>query len=292
MGMKLQENIYQFIVGTILFLLAMSMVFPFLYIISISFTHSSVYVSNELRFWPEKWSIEAYQIIFAGEGFLASLKSSLFLTFVGTPIQIMISCMMAYMLSKQGLPGRKIMLNLVVFTLLFGPGLIPNYLLIRELGLLNTYWAIILPGTANAWTLLVMKSFFQNIPKEVEESAKMDGCSDMGVFFKIVLPLSKAMLAAFTLFAAVGLWNTYFSAIVYITDSFKWPLQVFLQQVVMSANVEEFMGSDFLQSLQVDVPAEVLKMATVVIVTAPIIAAYPFLQKHFAKGVMIGSIKG
>jgi len=292
MGMRLRENLYQLVIGLLLVLLALSMIFPFLYILSISFTHSSVYVSGSLRLWPEKWSLEAYKVIFLGPGFTSALKSSLFITLVGTPLSILANCMMAYMLSKPTLPGRKLMLNLVVFTMLFGPGLIPNYLLIRNLGLINSYWAIILPGLVGAWTLLVMKSFFQNIPKEIEESAQMDGCSELGVFFRIVLPLSKAMLAAFTLFNAVGFWNTYFNAVIYLIDSDKWPLQVFLQQVVMSANIDEFMGVDYMRTLERNVPSEVLKMASVVIVTAPVIIAYPFLQKHFAKGVMIGSIKG
>jgi len=292
MGMRLRENLYQLVIGFLLVLLALSMIFPFLYILSISFTHSSVYVSGSLRLWPEKWSLEAYKVIFLGPGFTSALKSSLFITLVGTPLSILANCMMAYMLSKPTLPGRKLMLNLVVFTMLFGPGLIPNYLLIRNLGLINSYWAIILPGLVGAWTLLVMKSFFQNIPKEIEESAQMDGCSELGVFFRIVLPLSKAMLAAFTLFNAVGFWNTYFNAVIYLIDSDKWPLQVFLQQVVMSANIDEFMGVDYMRTLERNVPSEVLKMASVVIVTAPVLIAYPFLQKHFAKGVMIGSIKG
>lgn len=137
-----------------------------------------------------------------------------------------------------------------------------------------------------------MKSFFQNIPKELEESAKIDGCSDMGVFFKIVLPLSKPMLAAFSLFTAVAYWNTYFNAILYITDSVKWPLQVFLQQVVIASNIGEFLNTGYAESLEIKVPTNVLQMATVVIVTLPVIVAYPFLQKHFAKGVMIGSVKG
>lgn len=292
MGMKMKENIYQYFIGTILFMLAFTMLFPFLYIVAVSFTDSTAFHTSSIRLMPEKFSLDAYIVILSGSGFINALKSTLFLTLVGTPIAVLVSCAMAYMLSKRTLPGRKIMLNLVVFTLLFGPGLMPNYLLIKELNLLDSLWALILPGVANAWTLLVMKSFFQSIPSEVEESARIDGCSDMGVFFRIVLPLSKPMLAAFTLFAGVGFWNTYFSAILYITDSTKWPLQVFLQQVVMSTNIGEFVGSSVMASLENNVPSEVLKMAAVVVVTAPVIIVYPFLQKYFAKGVMIGSIKG
>lgn len=292
MGMRLHERLYQLVIGTILLLVSFTMLFPFVYITVISFTDASAYEPNALSFWPAEWSLDAYRLILAGDGFLNALNSSLFLTVVGTPISVLISCSMAYMLSKRTLPGRTVMLNLIVFTMLFSPGLIPNYLLVKELDLLNSWWALILPATANAWTLLVMKSFFQSIPSEVIESAKIDGCGEYGVFFRIVLPLSKAMLAAFSLFAAVGFWNTYFNAILYISDSAKWPLQVFLQQVVMSSSMGEFIEASVMQSFKQEVPAEIIKMAAVVVATVPIIAVYPFLQKHFAKGVMIGSVKG
>lgn len=292
MGMKMKENIYQWFIGTILFLLAFTMFFPFVYVLAVSFTDAAEYDPNALVFIPAKWSIEAYKVILSGTGFMNALKSSVFITAIGTPLVLVISCMMAYMLSKRYLPGRKIMLTLVILTMLFSPGLIPNYILIENLGLLNSLWSIILISSASAWTILVMKSFFQNIPQELEESAKIDGCSEMGVFFRIVLPLSKPMLAAFGLFLAVGYWNTYFNAILYITDSAKWPLQVFLQQVVISSNIGEFLNTGYAETLAVKVPTKILQMAAVMIVTTPVLMAYPFLQKHFAKGVMIGSVKG
>ncbi|MBT2757842.1 carbohydrate ABC transporter permease [Mesobacillus foraminis] len=289
----MRENLYQLFIGLILSLIALSMVFPFIYVLAVSLTDASAYNGNSLNFWPKDWSLEAYKIIFTGEGFMDALKSTVFITGIGTPLVVVVSCMFAYMLSKKTLPARKMMLTLITFTLLFSPGLIPNYLLIKNLGLLDSLWAVILVGSANAWTILVMKSFFQSIPAELEESAKIDGCSDLGVFFKIILPLSKPMLAAFSLFTAVGYWNTYFNAIIYITDPSKWPLQVFLQQVVISSNIGEFLSTGIQEVQQkVPVPTEVLQMAAVVVVTLPVIIVYPFLQKHFAKGVMIGSVKG
>lgn len=292
--MNRAETIYQWIVGTILFFIALTMIFPFLYIIVTSFTDGSVYEVNKLILWPSKWSVAAYQLILSGKGFLSSFKASLFITFVGTPISLVISCTMAYMLSKTYLPGRTVLLYLVVFTMLFSPGMIPNYLLVRELNLLDSWWAIILPVATNAWTLLVMKSFYQNIPTEIEESAKMDGSGDYQTFFRIILPLSKAPLAAFSLFFAVALWNTYFNAILYLHTSSKWPLQVFLQQVVVAANVEQFTSDSVLAMLTREnvIHPEIIKMAAVVVVTVPILTVYPFLQKYFAKGVLIGSVKG
>lgn len=243
--------------------------------------------------WPSKWSIEAYKLIFSGRGFLNSLSSTLFITLIGTPLSVVINAGMAYMLSKKSLPGRDIMLKLVVFTLLFYPGMIPNYLVIKNLHLINSFWALILPGVAGAWTMLVMKSFFQGIPAELEESATIDGSNEIQTFFMIVLPLSKAMLAAFTLFGAVSYWNTYFSAIIYLNDSEKWPLQVFLQQVVMSTNISEFVDVTVTNNFTNKViPTEIVKMAAVIVAVTPILSIYPFLQKHFAKGVLIGSVKG
>lgn len=293
MNSKKADRLYQYIICGLLLLIALSMILPFLYVVSVSFTDSSVYQKNELILWPEKWSTYAYQYILMGHGFQDALKSSLFITLVGTPLALLVSSTMAYMLSKRELPGRKVMLMLVLFTLLFSPGLIPNYLIVRGLGLVDSWWSLILPAVTNAWTLLVMKSFYQNLPKELEESAKIDGCNDLQVFTRIVLPLSKAPLAAFGLFFAVGFWNTYFNAIIYINESVKWPLQVYLQQIVLEANASRFINSETATHLlmQGQIPEEAIKMAAVIVVMAPILLVYPFVQKHFTKGVLIGSVK-
>jgi putative aldouronate transport system permease protein len=286
-------SIGQFILCFLLLIIAISMLFPFIYILCISFTDASVYKTGSLMIWPSKWSTEAYRLIFSGRGFMNSLSSTLFITLIGTPLSVVVNAGMAYMLSKKSLPGRDIMLKLVVFTLLFYPGMIPNYLVIKNLHLINSFWALILPGVAGAWTMLVMKSFFQGIPSELEESATIDGSNEIQTFFMIVLPLSKAMLAAFTLFGAVSYWNTYFSAIIYLNDADKWPLQVFLQQIVMSTNISELVDVTVTNNFENKViPTEIVKMAAVIVAVTPILSVYPFLQKHFAKGVLIGSVKG
>lgn len=288
------NRLYQLTVSAILLVIVLCMIVPFLYVLAVSFTDPSVYRTNALILWPEKWSLAAYKHLLSGNAFLEGLKASLFITVVGTAIAIAVTSTMAYMLSKPLLPGRKWMLYLVLFTMMFSPGMIPEYLLVLKLGLLNNWWSLILPAATNAWSLLVMRSFFRTIPPELEESAKLDGATDIGVFRRIVLPLSKAPLAAFTLFFAVGFWNTYFNAILYLTDSVKWPLQVILQQIVLASVVDQFLGSKgaIQASLMNAVPSETIKMATIVITMAPILLAYPFLQKHFAKGVLIGSVKG
>ncbi|WP_135554364.1 carbohydrate ABC transporter permease [Paenibacillus cymbidii] len=291
---SIKEHAYQTTIAIILFLLSATMLYPFLYVVIVSFTDQTAYVPGQLVLWPQRWSLDAYRVILSGHGFTDALGSSLFITLVGTPLAIAVSAMMAYMLAKPTLPGRKWILNLLVFTLLFSPGLIPLYLVIRSLGLIDSRWALILPGVANAWTLLVLKSFFQSLPKEVEESAKIDGSNDLGLFFRIVVPLSKAPLAAFTLFFAVYYWNLYFPAIMFINDVAKWPLQVFLQLMVMAASIEQFVDATAVSDIigRQRMHPEMLKMAAVVVVTVPILLVYPFLQKHFAKGVLIGSVKG
>ncbi|MFS0726633.1 carbohydrate ABC transporter permease [Paenibacillus sp. 1P07SE] len=288
------DYLYRFSINTFLFLVAAAMLFPLVYVLAVSFTAPEVYVPNQLILWPKQWSLDAYQYILSGSAVINALKSTLFITAVGTPLALILSSSFAYMLSKNHLPGRNVILLLVLFTMLFSPGMIPNYLLVRQLGLIDSLWALILPTLTNAWSLLVLKSFYQSIPSELEDSAKIDGCNDMQTYFRIILPLSKAPLAAFTLFFAVNYWNVYFSALLYLRDATKWTLQVILQQVVLASNASQFVDSAVASQMDniVQMPPETVKMATIIIVVAPILMVYPFLQKYFAKGVLIGSVKG
>jgi putative aldouronate transport system permease protein len=245
---------------------------------------------NQVILWPKEWALDAYKFILSGGGFIRAIQNTLLITLIGTPINVCFNAGLAYMLSKRNLPGRGVILKLVVFTMLFGAGMIPNYLNIMNLGLLDSYFACILPSACGAWTVVVMKSFFQAIPGDLEEAAIIDGCNDIRIFFSIVLPLSKAMLATFTLFAAVSYWNVYFSAVMYLSRSSMWPLQVFLKQIVLSMQFAEFM--DMGLDVKNHVPQEVTQMACIIVAVLPILCVYPFLQKHFAKGVMVGSVKG
>ncbi len=290
LGMRASENIYQGIVGFLLALIASTMVLPFLYVLIISFTDASAYVSGSFYLWPKKWSTEAYTLILRGQGFLNALKASCFITFVGTPINVCCNAGLAYMLSKDDLVGGKVINRLVMFTMLFGAGMIPNFINIRNLGLINNWFANILPGACGAWTVMVMKSFFQELPRDLEEAAEVDGCGTLRMFFQIVLPLSLAMLATFTLFALISYWNCYFSAIMYLTDSTKMPLQVYLQKIVLTTDISEVV--DIQDDLRNKVPQEVMRMASLVVVVFPVLCIYPFMQKYFAKGVMVGAMKG
>lgn len=287
---KTKIRIGQGILCPIMFLIGLVMFLPFIYILTVSFTDAGVYQAGKVILWPEKWSLEAYKFILSGNGFISSLRSTLFITLVGTPLNVLFNAGVAYMLSKTSLPGRKILNKLIMLTMLFSPGMIPTYINMMNLGLLNSWWACILPASCGAWTIMVMKSFFQNIPKELEEAASIDGSSDLRTFATIILPLSKAMLATFTLFASVSYWNTYMSAVLYISKSTMQPLQVFLQQVVLSVNFTEYM--DVSLEAATSLPQEIVKMACIIVAVLPIMCVYPFLQKHFAQGVMIGSVKG
>jgi putative aldouronate transport system permease protein len=195
---------------------------------------------------------------------------------------------MAYPLAKRNLRGRQLILSLVVFAMVFSGGMIPTFLLIKDLGLLNSYWALILPAAINPFSLIIIKNFFQELPAELEESAKMDGATEIGILWRILLPLSKPVLATFALFYAVGIWNDFMSPLLYLSDNSKWTLQMYLRQVTAS--------SDLLGSGNVDPnyipPEQGIKFAVIVVATLPILIFYPFLQKHFAKGMLIGSVKG
>lgn len=264
-------------------------IIPFVHVVAGSFTTSAEMAAKKFVLIPTDWSIEAYRFIFSTNTIFKAMAVSIGTTFIGTVISMFITALMAYGLARRDVDGRKVIMFLVVFTMLFHGGLIPTFLVVKELGMIDTYAALILPTAISAFNLIILKNFFQNIPEGLEESAKIDGCSDFGILFRIVLPLSMPAIATISLFYAVTYWNTYMSAILYINESAKWPIQVLLRQIVVLAS-----GMDVSSDLDsvAPPPAQSIKMAVIVVATLPILLVYPFLQKHFAKGAMIGSIKG
>jgi putative aldouronate transport system permease protein len=269
-------------------LLAVITVLPLLYVLAGSFATEGEIASRPFFLWPKHFVTSTYEYIFSTDTFLRALLTTIGVTAVGTVVQVALTLTMAYPLSKRYLPGRALVLNLVIFTLVFSGGMIPTYLVVRDLGLLNTYWALILPLAVNPFYLIIVKTFFQQLPEALEEAARIDGCTELGVFRRIVLPLSKPIIATFSLFYAVGIWNDYMSPLLYLNDSHKWTLQVLVRQLTAtnadSANALDQLGS-------VLFPEQGLKFAVIVVATLPILLVYPFLQKHFAKGVLIGSVK-
>lgn len=272
-------------------IIGITMILPFLYIIAGSFATEAELTTRSFFIWPETFTLDAYKYIFSTGTFTRSILVSVGITLVGTLICLFFTFTMAYPLSRNNLIGRSLLMNMIVFSMLFSGGMIPTYIVVKSLGLLDSYWSLILPAAINPFNLIIVKTFFQGIPVELEEAAKMDGCSEMGIFLRIILPLSKPVLATFALFYAVTIWNDYFHALLYISDSAKWPVQVLLQQIIILSQGN--LADTASQGVEyVAPPAQSLKLAVVVVATLPILIVYPFLQKHFAKGMLLGSVKG
>jgi len=260
---------------------------PFVFVLAGSFATEAELATRSFFLWPETFSLDAYEAIFTSSAFLRALVTTILVTAVGTLVQLTLTAAMAYPLSKANLPGGRLILSLIVFTMVFGGGMIPTFLVVKDLGLLNNYWALILPMAINPFSLIIIKNFFQQLPAELEESAKIDGANELQTLWSIVLPLSKPVLATFALFYAVGIWNDFMSPLLYLNDSAMWTLQMFLRQVTVATDLS-VVEQDPTQLP----PAQGIKFAVIIVATLPIVLFYPFLQKHFAKGMLIGSVKG
>lgn len=285
------ERIFDWANYLFLTVFALVTVLPFIYIIAGSFATEAELAERSFFLFPRVFSDNAYQYIFSSNTIFRSMGVSIFITVVGTITNLAFTLTMAYALSRKELMGRNFVMNLVIFSMLFSGGMIPGYLVVKELGLINSYAAVILPGAISAFNLIVIRNFFTQLPPGLEESARIDGCTDLGVLWRIVIPLSKPVIATFGLFYAVGHWNNFFSALLYLNDHTKWPLQVMLREIVMLSQLAVGDLSNMDPNF-VTPPDQSVKMAVIVVGTVPILLVYPFLQKHFAKGVLLGSIKG
>ena len=292
----LGDIIMDVVVYVILTVLSILMVIPFIYVIAASFSDEVFMAKTPMFLLPMKFtssgienhfSVDAYATVFTGETskqVIRSLFVSIGVTVIGTFINLFFTATMAYGLSRKDLIGKKFMLNIVLFTMVFGGGMIPTFLLVRNLGMYDTYASLIIPGAISAYNMLIVRNFFIELPAGLEEAASIDGCTDIGIFVKIALPLSLPCLATFGLFYAVGHWNGYMTALLYLNDSKKYPFQLVLRNIITQTAQDQIEGQEL--------PEETLKMAVIVIGTVPILCVYPFLQKHFAAGVMVGAIKG
>ena len=275
---------------TALFMLAV--LYPLVYILSASFSSADAITSGRMWLYPVDFSLVGYKYILKYDAIWLGYRNTLFYTFAGTLINVAMTMTCAYGLSRRGMRGRRFFTMLFTFTMIFSGGMIPNYLLMKDLRLLNTVWCMLLPGAISAYNLIVAKTFIENsIPGDLLEAARIDGCSDVRFFFSIVLPLSKAILAVLLLMYAAAHWNAYFNAFLYLTDKKLYPLQIFLRQILVQSN----MSADMLDPeamAQMQTLQQILKYAVIVVSTAPMLCLYPFVQKYFRQGVMIGSIKG
>lgn len=275
----------------LLAVIGLSMLFPFLHIFAVSFSSLKDVLERDLILWPREWVTDAYQTIFASSNFVRSLAVTAYVTIVGTVVNLFFTATMAYALTRNAL-GQRAILMMVVFTILFSAGMIPTYLVVKATGLINSLWALIIPGAISSFNLIVIRQFFLSIPTELNEAALIDGANELRVFYSIILPLSKPSLAAFGLFYAVTHWNTYFAGILYLNNPSKWPIQVILRQIVIVNEPTAALGAEVMMMLENPPPPVTIQMAAILVATLPILIVYPFLQKHFAKGVMLGSVKG
>ena len=271
-------------------IIVLMMVLPFLHVFAVSFSSYKDVLGGGLILFPANPTLAAYEAIFNGGIVVRALQVSIGLTLFGTLAQMIFTVTMAWGLSRPGVPGSKAILFVVLGALLIQPGMIPTYLLIKELGLLNSYQALILPGLISSFNLVIVRQFFMNLPSELIDSARIDGASEWHIFWNIAIPLSKAVLAVVALFYAVAIWNMWFNGVLYLQDATKWPIQLVLRQYVLQGT--DIASAADMPSNQPQPPARTLQMAIVVVATVPILIVYPFLQKYFTRGVLTGAIKG
>ncbi|MFC4589399.1 carbohydrate ABC transporter permease [Sphaerisporangium corydalis] len=279
--------------GTVLTLIVVSVVFPIYMVVLTSLsTQDTVTRAGGLVSVPGELSIGAYQELFAGGVVTRAVLVSLGVTTVGTAISLVTTVLAAYGLSRPGSLFHRPLLFMVLLTFLFGPGIIPNYLLVSSLGLIDSYWSLILPSAVTAFNLVVMRAFFMNIPGEVTDSARIDGAGDFRILWRIVLPMSKGVVAVIGLFYAVGYWNAFFNAVLYLNDNAKWPLQVVLRQYVLQGQSLVTGQTSATIAGEALPPSLAIQMSIVVVALVPVLFIYPFVQRHLTKGVIIGAVKG
>lgn len=289
--MSKRKNIFpRIILYGVLALLSLTILYPFWYIFVVSIMPYDEYLlatRQAVLLWPKEVTWEAYEFVFTESDFIQSFLSTIIITLVGTVLSLTVTTVAAYVVSKTELKGIKLITGLFVFTMIFNGGMIPTYLVVNQMHMLDTLWSCMIPNLINTFYLIIMRTFFMDFPKSLEEAARIEGCTDVGILFRIVIPLSRTIIVAIGLFYAVDRWNEFFSGLLYIQDTSKQPLQVLLYRLIKPG------GNSMLDmSLRVDkVVLETARMAGVVIAFAPIALLYPFLQKYFTKGIMVGAVK-
>lgn len=280
------DRVFNGVVYALLGLLVIGVIFPLMYVVSVSLTpYSEVLKSGGFVIIPKQMTLSAYVVFLKDSMIPGAYKVTTFITVVGTALNLILTSLMAYPLSKKYLPGRNKLLFLVTFTLLFNGGVVPTYLVVKATGLINSPWSLIIPSVIWSFNLLIMKTFFENLPDALDEAARIDGAGEIRIFLQIVLPLSLPIMATVGLFYAVGHWNEFFQAIMYINETSKYPLQVILKGILVSSMFPPMDVEDAL-------PTTSLQMAAVVLSALPIVVVYPFVQRFFTQGVLLGSVKG
>lgn len=265
---------------------------PLIYVLVASFMDPATLINKGISFNPKDWTIQGYQRVFADDSILRGFVNSLFYSFSFSLLTVFITMITAYPLSRPNLAGKKIIMTFFVITMFVGGGLIPTYLLVKNLGMLDSVWAIIVPGAINVWNIILARTYFSALPKELSEAATIDGANDLQILFKVMLPLAKPIMFVLFLYAFVGQWNSYFDAMIYIKDPDLQPLQLVLRNILIQNQPSQDMVGANIAMAEMKQIAELIKYATIVISSLPLIIMYPFFQKYFDKGVLVGSVKG
>lgn len=290
------DRIFNLINTIILASILVAVLYPLLYIISASISDADLINQGKVWLLPKGLTLEGYRRVFQDERIWMGYRNTVFYTILGTMINLFVTIPAAYSLSRKDFAGRNIFTLIFTFTMFFNGGLIPTYLLIKWLGMRDTLWALLLPGAAGMWNIVVSRTFFQtNIPQELKESAEMDGCTNTRLFVSIVLPLSAPIIAVMALFYGVGHWNSYFTALIYISNKNLFPLQLILREILIQNQISTDMmstGEEIDSLARQAKAAEIIKYAVIIVSTLPVLAVYPFIQRYFVKGIMVGAIKG
>ena len=286
------DKVFDIVNYTFLIFLTLIVLYPLVYVLSASFSSPYAVTSGQVWLFPKDVSLVGYETVFKDPNIVSGFFYAVYRTVLGTLIGVVMTMMAAYPLSVRDFAGRGVFMKLLTFTMMFGGGLIPSFLNINELGLYGTYWALVIPGAVGVYNVIVTRTFIQStIPYDLYESASLDGCSDLGYFLKVVIPLSKPILAVLTMYVAVGHWNDYFNAMIYLKSD-NYPLQVVLRNIILMNQIDPENMADVDTMMKMQGLAELLKYSLIVISSVPMLLLYPFIQKHFVKGVMIGAIKG
>lgn len=293
MRASLGEKWFYVINNIVLGLLGLTCLFPLVNTIAIAFSDTLAIESGRVTFYPVGWNTDAFVSLFTGTRVVSAFQNSVVITVIGVALSMAVTIMTAYPISRRIFYGRRFFTLAMVFTILFSGGLIPTYLVVKSFGLMNSYFALWLPALVSTYNMLVMRSFFENIPSEVDDAARIDGCSELAYLLRIVLPLSMPVIATLTLFYGVAYWNTFLPVLIYIQDTGRFNLTVLVQNMIQSQNLlQELINSGVTSGVQTNIVPESLKAAGVLVIVLPMLVVYPFLQKYFVKGVMLGSIKG
>lgn len=292
-GLSREDKIMYAIVYFVMALMIVIICYPLIYVVSSSFSSGRAVTSGRVLLWPVEFSLTGFELVFSYKQVWTGYLNSIIITVVGTSLNLALTIMAAYPLSRRDLPGRGIYLTVFMITMFISGGILPAYILMSNLKLTNTLWSVILSGGISITNMIIMMTYFRNsIPYELFEAAKIDGITDWGYLFKVVLPLSKAILAVIILYYAVGRWNSYFSAMLYLRDRDLFPLQLVLRDILNASRVDPSQITDAELLAKLQGAADQMKYSLIVVSTVPLLIAYPFVQKYFEKGVMIGSVKG